>query len=443
MAHVQTVHTPKESIEMNRIHLTAIGLAVAAILSNAAVAADEPNSASSLSPATPPHRPERPTPPEHASPVIPIAEPSVVTNASGGFGVASPFASTAAATGTTLTGPVTLTYSGSSNAFTITNSGSNNGISAVNSSTGNNSSALYGEAYGAGAGLTGYNAGTRGPGGKFAVVNAQSGEPAAFATTVGSGPAVLGTITNLNSGSPAIRGQNTGGTWGIGAQGDGSYIGLWGTTSDGTGVWGQSDTHFGVYGEADAADGIGVYGFNSLGVGVYGESDTNTGVYGASHEAVGVYGASWNSWAGFFEGSVAATSFEATSDRHAKRHFKPIDNQAVLEKVSRLPITAWDFKSDRKQRRHIGPMAQDFHAAFHLNGDDDKHINVEDLAGVSLAAIQELHKQLNDERADKDAQIAALKLQLQQQSELVSKMQTVIETFAQQTASRQMVAQNH
>jgi hypothetical protein len=427
---------------MNRIHVTAIGLAVAAILSNAAVAADEPNSAASSSTENPPRRLQRPTPPEHASSVIPIAEPNGVTNANGGFGVTSPFAAMPAATGTTLTGPVTLTYSGSSNAFTITNSGSNNGISAVNSSASNNSSALYGEAYGAGAGLTGYNAGTRGPGGKFAIVNAQSDEPAAFATTNGYGPAILGTITNKNSGSPAIQGQNTVATDGIGVEGDGSFIGLWGTSSDGTGVYGQTHTYVGVYGQADAEAGTGVYGFNSPGVGVYGESVTNTGVYGTSRDAVGVYGKSTNSWAGFFEGSVAATSFVATSDRHAKRHFKPIDNHAVLEKVSQLSITAWDFKSDQKQRRHIGPMAQDFHAAFHLNGDDDKHINVEDLAGVSLAAIQELHKQLNDERADKDVQIAALKLQLQQQSELVSKMQTIIETFAQQTASGQMVAQN-
>ena len=49
-------------------------------------------------------------------------------------------------------------------------------------------------------------------------------------------------------------------------------------------------------------------------------------------------------------------------------------------------------------------MAQDFHAAFGLSGTDDKHINLSDAAGVSLAAIQELNKRLKE----KDARIAAL-----------------------------------
>jgi hypothetical protein len=46
----------------------------------------------------------------------------------------------------------------------------------------------------------------------------------------------------------------------------------------------------------------------------------------------------------------------------------------ILDRVSRLPITSWHFKTDPR-KRHVGPMAQDFHAAFGLDGDDDKHIN--------------------------------------------------------------------
>ncbi len=37
--------------------------------------------------------------------------------------------------------------------------------------------------------------------------------------------------------------------------------------------------------------------------------------------------------------------------------------------------------------RHVGPMAQDFHAAFGL-GDSDKSIGMQDIEGVALAAIQ-------------------------------------------------------
>jgi DNA-binding transcriptional MerR regulator len=41
-------------------------------------------------------------------------------------------------------------------------------------------------------------------------------------------------------------------------------------------------------------------------------------------------------------------------------------------------------------------MAQDFHAAFGLNGDDETHITDVDAQGVSFAAIQELYRQNRD-----------------------------------------------
>jgi len=40
--------------------------------------------------------------------------------------------------------------------------------------------------------------------------------------------------------------------------------------------------------------------------------------------------------------------------------------------------------------RHVGPMAQDFYAAFKV-GEDDKHITSIDEDGVALAAIKALH----------------------------------------------------
>jgi hypothetical protein len=39
-----------------------------------------------------------------------------------------------------------------------------------------------------------------------------------------------------------------------------------------------------------------------------------------------------------------------------------------------LPVDDWDVETDRKQKRHVGPRAQDFHAAFPLNGDVDEPI---------------------------------------------------------------------
>ncbi len=63
-------------------------------------------------------------------------------------------------------------------------------------------------------------------------------------------------------------------------------------------------------------------------------------------------------------------------------------------------------------------MAQDFHAAFGLNGADDKHISTVDEGGVALAAIQGLNQKLDE----KDAEIQDLKRSVAELKELVSKL---------------------
>ena len=70
----------------------------------------------------------------------------------------------------------------------------------------------------------------------------------------------------------------------------------------------------------------------------------------------------------------------------------------ILAKVSALPIQGWNFKEE-KAVRHVGPMAQDFYAAFGL-GLDDKHIATVDADGVALAAIQGLDEKLEEQRAE-------------------------------------------
>ena len=77
-----------------------------------------------------------------------------------------------------------------------------------------------------------------------------------------------------------------------------------------------------------------------------------------------------------------------TSDRNAKEEFEAVDQYSVLAAVAALPIERWSYKGEAV--RHLGPMAQDFAAAFGL-GADDRHIFPLDAAGVALAAIQGLH----------------------------------------------------
>ena len=105
-------------------------------------------------------------------------------------------------------------------------------------------------------------------------------------------------------------------------------------------------------------------------------------------------------------GSVSAQTFITTSDRNAKEHFNPVDGREVLARVAALPISNWNFKTD-PTTRHVGPMAQDFYAAFKV-GADDRHIATVDEGGVALAAIQGLHEVVKE----KDAEITALKQRL-------------------------------
>ena len=89
----------------------------------------------------------------------------------------------------------------------------------------------------------------------------------------------------------------------------------------------------------------------------------------------------------------------------------------ILHRVAGLPISNWNFKTD-EATRHIGPMAQDFYAAFNV-GMDDKHIATVDEDGVALAAIQGLNEKLTADDAQKDAQIKALEQRLSDLEQLV------------------------
>jgi hypothetical protein len=93
---------------------------------------------------------------------------------------------------------------------------------------------------------------------------------------------------------------------------------------------------------------------------------------------------------------TSAGVWASVSDRNAKTAFESIDARSVLERVASMPISSWRYKLENNVTRHIGPMAQDFHAAFGL-GSDDTSIGMVDGDGVSLAAIQGLNLKLQDE----------------------------------------------
>lgn len=115
--------------------------------------------------------------------------------------------------------------------------------------------------------------------------------------------------------------------------------------------------------------------------------------------------------------------WSALSARAAKENFEAINPVEVLEKVVAMPIEKWNYKAQKDSLRHIGPMAEDFRAAFNI-GDFANRITSTDADGVALAAIQGLNEILKEKqseidrlRAEKDSQIERLETENAKQDE--------------------------
>ncbi|TYR55767.1 tetratricopeptide repeat protein [Streptomyces parvus] len=70
------------------------------------------------------------------------------------------------------------------------------------------------------------------------------------------------------------------------------------------------------------------------------------------------------------------------------------DGFDILAAVASLPVSTWSYRGEEGVR-HLGPMAQDWYAAFGL-GADDRSIHVLDANGVAIVAMQALHRMVRD-----------------------------------------------
>ena len=91
---------------------------------------------------------------------------------------------------------------------------------------------------------------------------------------------------------------------------------------------------------------------------------------------------------------VCMASCPAVSDRARKEAVTPVDADAILVELASLPIAEWSYRGQRSVR-HIGPMAQDFHAAFGL-GESNKTIHPIDESGITMAAVQALYRRVGE-----------------------------------------------
>jgi hypothetical protein len=112
----------------------------------------------------------------------------------------------------------------------------------------------------------------------------------------------------------------------------------------------------------------------------------------------------------------------SSSDRNMKENFASVRPREMLEKVVALPLSSWNYKADTATR-HVGPMAQDFYAAFNV-GPDDKHIATVDADGVALAAIQGLNQKVEDQGLElkhKQAELTELKDRLEKLEQRIAR----------------------
>jgi len=97
------------------------------------------------------------------------------------------------------------------------------------------------------------------------------------------------------------------------------------------------------------------------------------------------------------DGDLSITgALSEMSDVNRKENFGAVDGADVLARLAEVPVTTWNYKGDAV--KHVGPMAQDFQAAFGV-GEDERHIAPLDANGVALAAIQELYRQVQAQNA--------------------------------------------
>lgn len=94
--------------------------------------------------------------------------------------------------------------------------------------------------------------------------------------------------------------------------------------------------------------------------------------------------------------SVAAGSgsWASVSDVNKKENFKDVSDDEILAKIQELKILSWNYKSQSRRIRHVGPIAQEFYSIFHF-GESETAITGVDIDGVILCGIKALDRRNN------------------------------------------------
>lgn len=248
-----------------------------------------------------------------------------------------------------------------------------------------------------------------------------------------------GQLTVIGGGNGNVA---TGTTSTIGGGYENTASGAFSTISGGIFNTASGDFSTVAGGRVNAAAGL--YSFaagrraqaNHLGSFVWGDSQNTITKASAASDEFTVYA---SGGARFFSNSAATAgvtlaagggSWSSVSDRESKENVRPVDGRAVLDALRELPLATWNYRTQDDAVRHMGPMAQDFRAAFGL-GADDRLIDTIDADGVALAAIQGLAQRADDGAAE----LSALRARLAAQASRVAALEEQLRLLAADLAA--------
>jgi hypothetical protein len=277
----------------------------------------------------------------------------------------------------------------------------------------------------------GYGATIAGGYGNWAGVIPPLGNATTYATVSGGHENLAaGSFSTVGGGDSNAAGGTAGtvpGGYANSAQADYSFAAGRGAIARGNGSFVWSDDTGYIFDPDGGPGGWGLYAPNNFNVRATGGVWFLTGIDGSGNPLNG---------AGV-EVLPGNGAWQTYSDRNGKDNIEAVDPEEVLRRLVAVPVATWRWKGEDERFRHMGPMAQDFYAAYHL-GANDTHIVTVDAEGVALAAIQGLYAELKE----RDATIAEQQTKLAKDELVVAQQQRKIANAEREIADlRERVTQ--
>jgi len=101
-------------------------------------------------------------------------------------------------------------------------------------------------------------------------------------------------------------------------------------------------------------------------------------------------------------------TFSCSSSRTIKENFGAVSGEEVLARFRATPVSTWNYITEGRQVRHLGPVAEDFAAGFGL-GVGNTSIGMGDIDGVNFAGVKALEARTTELRRELDARTAELR----------------------------------